>query len=96
MSTIHSVASFFVSRVDTEINTRLEAIGTPDALALKSKAGIANAQLAYEVYQHAFSSERALGLIASGATRQHFGETSRSGSRTLPSPSGRAPSVYRS
>ncbi len=70
LSTIHSVASFFVSRVDTEINTRLEAIGTPDALALKSKAGIANAQLAYEVYQHAFSSERALGLIASGATRQ--------------------------
>jgi transaldolase len=70
LSTIHSVASFFVSRVDTEINARLEAIGTPDALALKSKAGIANAQLAYEVYQHAFSSERALRLIASGATRQ--------------------------
>ncbi|TFD10629.1 transaldolase [Cryobacterium sp. TMT1-21] len=70
LSAIHSVASFFVSRVDTEINASLEAIGTPDALDLKSKAGIANAQLAYEVYEQAFSSERALGLIASGATPQ--------------------------
>ncbi|WP_104082642.1 transaldolase [Cryobacterium sp. Y11] len=70
LSTIHSVASFFVSRVDSEINTRLEAIGTPEALALKSKAGVANAQLAYQVYEQAFSSERALGLIKSGATKQ--------------------------
>jgi len=69
-STIHSVASFFVSRVDTEINTRLEVIGTPDALVLGSKAGVANAQLAYEVFQQAFGSERARGLIAAGATRQ--------------------------
>ncbi|TFC31148.1 transaldolase [Cryobacterium sp. TMT1-3] len=70
LSTIHSVASFFVSRVDSEINARLEAIGTPEALALKSKAGVANAQLAYQVYEQAFSSERALGLIRAGATKQ--------------------------
>ena len=70
LSTIHSVASFFVSRVDSEINTRLEAIGTPEALALKSKAGVANAQLAYQVYEQAFSSERALGLVKAGATKQ--------------------------
>ncbi|SDN24262.1 transaldolase [Cryobacterium flavum] len=70
LSTIHSVASFFVSRVDSEINARLEAIGTPEALALKSKAGVANAQLAYQVYEQAFCSERALGLIKAGATKQ--------------------------
>ncbi len=70
LSTIHSVASFFVSRVDSEINTRLEALGTPEALALKSKAGIANAQLAYQVYEQAFASERALGLIKAGANKQ--------------------------
>ncbi len=70
LSTIHSVASFFVSRVDTEINQRLEAIGTDAALALKSKAGVANAQLAYEVFQQAFSSERALGLLQAGANKQ--------------------------
>jgi len=70
LSTIHSVASFFVSRVDTEINNRLEAIGTDAALALKSKAGVANAQLAYEVFEQSFSSERALGLIKAGANKQ--------------------------
>lgn len=70
ISTIHSVASFFVSRVDTEINNRLDVIGTDAALALKSKAGVANAQLAYEVFQQAFSTERALGLIKAGANKQ--------------------------
>ncbi len=70
LATIHSVASFFVSRVDTEIDKRLEAIGTPEALALKSKAGIANARLAYQVFEQAFDSERAKGLIAAGANRQ--------------------------
>jgi transaldolase len=70
LATIHSVASFFVSRVDTEINQRLEAIGTDAALALKSKAGVANAQLAYQVYEQAFSTERALGLITAGANKQ--------------------------
>ena len=70
LKTIHSVASFFVSRVDSEINSRLEAIGTPEALALKSKAGVANAQLAYQVYEQAFSSERAIGLLKGGANKQ--------------------------
>jgi transaldolase len=70
ISTLHSVASFFVSRVDTEIDKRLDAIGTPEALALKSKAGVANAQLAYEVYQQAFSTERAKVLLAAGANKQ--------------------------
>jgi transaldolase len=70
LSTIHSVASFFVSRVDTEIDKRLDAIGTAEAVALKSKAGIANARLAYQVYEQAFDSERAKLLLASGANKQ--------------------------
>jgi transaldolase len=70
LSGIHSVASFFVSRVDTEIDKRLEAIGSPEALALKSKAGVANARLAYEVYEQEFSSERAAVLLAAGANKQ--------------------------
>jgi transaldolase len=70
ISTIHSVASFFVSRVDTEINNQLDAIGTDAAKALKSKAGVANAQLAYEVFEQAFSSERAKGLLAAGGNKQ--------------------------
>lgn len=70
LSKIHSVASFFVSRVDTEIDKRLEAIGTDEAKALKSKAGVANAQLAYEVYEQAFATERAAGLLAEGANKQ--------------------------
>jgi transaldolase len=70
LSTIHSVASFFVSRVDTEIDKRLVAVGTDEALALKSKAGIANAQLAYQVYEQAFATERAQNLIAAGANKQ--------------------------
>lgn len=51
---IQSVASFFVSRVDSEIDKRLEAIGTPEALGLRGKAGIANARLAYAAYQDVF------------------------------------------
>ncbi len=70
LTKIHSVASFFVSRVDTEIDKRLDAIGTDEAKALKSKAGVANAQLAYQVYQQAFETERAQGLIAAGANKQ--------------------------
>lgn len=70
IATIHSVASFFVSRVDSEINTRLEAIGTDEALALKSKAGVANAQLAYEAFEQLFSTERAKGLLSAGANKQ--------------------------
>ncbi|WP_173924086.1 transaldolase [Agromyces sp. Marseille-P2726] len=70
LSTIRSVASFFVSRVDTEIDKRLEAIGTEAALALKGKAGLANARLAYELYEAEFASERATALLAAGANRQ--------------------------
>ncbi len=67
LSSIRSVASFFVSRVDTEVDKRLDAIGTPEATALKGKAGIANARLAYQVFTQAFSSERAKGLMTAGA-----------------------------
>ncbi|WP_166864353.1 MULTISPECIES: transaldolase [unclassified Salinibacterium] len=70
LSTIHSVASFFVSRVDSEIDKRLEAIGSEEALALKSKAGIANAQLAYELFENEFATERAQALLAAGAHKQ--------------------------
>ncbi|HZQ89713.1 MAG TPA: transaldolase, partial [Gaiellaceae bacterium] len=52
---VYSVASFFVSRVDTEADKRLEAIGTKDALALRGKLAVANAKLAYEHYKEAFS-----------------------------------------
>jgi transaldolase len=54
LSKIHSVASFFVSRVDTEIDKRLEKIGTDEALALRGKAGVANARLAYAAYEEVF------------------------------------------
>jgi transaldolase len=70
LSTIHSVASFFVSRVDTEIDKRLDAIGSDEALSLKSKAGVANAQLAYEVFEQSFDSERAQVLLQAGANKQ--------------------------
>ncbi|TQL48032.1 transaldolase [Homoserinimonas aerilata] len=67
---IRSVASFFVSRVDTEIDKRLDAIGSDEAKALKSKAGVANARLAYQVFEQAFDTERAKGLLAAGANVQ--------------------------
>ncbi|GAA5053651.1 transaldolase [Nocardia callitridis] len=71
---IHSVASFFVSRVDTEIDKRLEDIGTPEALALRGKAGVANARLAYAEYQDVFDGGKHTStythLSASGANRQ--------------------------
>lgn len=70
LSKIHSVASFFVSRVDTEIDKRLTAVGTPEALALKSKAGLANARLAYEVFEQDFDNARWTALEASGANKQ--------------------------
>ncbi len=54
ISKIHSVASFFVSRVDTEIDKRLEKIGSDEALALRGKAGVANAHLAYAAYEEVF------------------------------------------
>jgi transaldolase len=65
---IESVASFFVSRVDTEIDKRLDAAGA-DA-SLKGKAGVANAQLAYQAYEEVFSSDRWKALEAKGAHKQ--------------------------
>ncbi len=70
ISTLQSVASFFVSRVDTEIDKRLAAIGTDEAAELKGKAGIANARLAYELYEKKFSEDRAKKLLDAGATVQ--------------------------
>ncbi|QTV81008.1 transaldolase [Microbacterium sp. NIBRBAC000506063] len=70
LSTIHSVASFFVSRVDTETDKRLEAIGSDAASALKSRAGLANARLAYELYEQTFAGDRAQALLAAGANPQ--------------------------
>ncbi|WP_460868192.1 transaldolase family protein, partial [Nocardioides pakistanensis] len=70
LSGIHSVASFFVSRVDSEIDARLSAVGTPEALALKGQAGVANARLAYEIFEQSFSSERARLLLELGANAQ--------------------------
>src|SRR5829696_1087004 len=69
-SRVASVASYFVSRVDTEADKRLEAIGTDEALALRGKLAIANAKLAYENYKRIFSGERWERLAAAGATRQ--------------------------
>jgi transaldolase len=67
---VHSVASFFVSRVDTEADRRLEEIGSKDALALRGKLAIANARLAYEHYQEVFSSPRWEYLAGKGAWPQ--------------------------
>lgn len=70
VSTIHSVASFFVSRVDTEVDKRLKALGTDAAAALLSHAGIANARLAYELFEQTFATDRAKALVAAGANPQ--------------------------
>src|SRR4051794_33104491 len=64
LSTIRSVASFFVSRIDTEVDKRLDAIGSDDAKALRSKAAVANARLAYEAYEEVFTSDRWAALEA--------------------------------
>ncbi len=68
LSKIHSVASFFVSRVDSEIDNRLNKTGASDDLL--GKAGVANARLAYEAYEKFFSGERWEALAAAGANRQ--------------------------
>jgi transaldolase len=71
LSQIHSVASFFVSRVDTEVDERLEVIGTDEALSLRGLAGVANARLAYAAYQQIFEGEpRYTALRAAGARVQ--------------------------
>ncbi|MGE0300537.1 transaldolase [Pseudonocardia sp.] len=70
LGSIASVASFFVSRVDTEIDKRLEAIGTDEALALRGKAGVANSRLAYAAFQEVFTGKRWAQLSAQGARVQ--------------------------
>lgn len=70
LSVIGSVASFFVSRVDAEIDKRLNAIGTEEALALRGQAAIANARLAFAAYEEVFASERWAALQAAGAQPQ--------------------------
>ncbi len=70
LSTIRSVASFFVSRVDTEVDNRLDKIGTDEAKALRSKAAVANARLAYQAFEELFSSDRWRTLEAAGAHKQ--------------------------
>jgi len=70
LSKMGSVASFFVSRVDTEYDKRLDKIGTPEAQALHGKAAIANAQLAYQHYEKVFGGERWQALADAGAKPQ--------------------------
>ncbi|MFF9622556.1 transaldolase [Streptomyces griseosporeus] len=70
LAAIHSVASFFVSRVDSEIDKRLTVLGTEEALALKGRAALANARLAYEAYEEVFSGGRWLALGGARANKQ--------------------------
>ncbi|MEN3585095.1 transaldolase [Streptomyces sp. ZYX-F-203] len=70
LSPIHSVASFFVSRVDTEIDRRIDALGTDEAKAVRGRAAVANARLAYQEYERVFSSDRWAALEKAGANRQ--------------------------
>jgi transaldolase len=70
LTTIESVASFFVSRVDSEVDSRLDKIGTPEAAAVRGQAAIANARLAYQRYERMLSSPRWLALASAGARPQ--------------------------
>ncbi|AZM74381.1 transaldolase [Streptomyces sp. ICN988] len=67
---IHSVASFFVSRVDSEIDKRLSLLGTDEALGLRGKAALANARLAYEAYENVFAGDRFTALAGARANPQ--------------------------
>jgi transaldolase len=70
LSQVHSVASFFVSRVDTEVDGRLEKIGSEEAMALRGKAAVANARLAFERYERVFADDRFTALAEHGALPQ--------------------------
>jgi len=70
LSQVSSVASFFISRVDTEVDRRLEAIGTPEALALRGQAAVAQGKLAYQLFRSSFSGPRWEALAARGARVQ--------------------------
>ena len=69
LTRVSSVASFFISRVDTEVDRRLDAIGTPEALALRGKAAIAQGKLAYKQFRATFSGARWDALAARGSSR---------------------------
>jgi transaldolase len=70
LASIASVASFFVSRMDTEVDKRLDKLGTPEAAALRGKAAIANARLAYQLYEERFAAPRWEALRRAGARPQ--------------------------
>ena len=70
ITTIHSVASFFVSRVDTAVDALLDSLGSPEATALRSQAAIANARLAYKEWQRVFGADRAEALAVDGMNVQ--------------------------
>jgi transaldolase len=70
LSHVASVASFFISRVDTEVDRRLEAIGTPEALAQRGKAAVAQGKLAYQLFSEKFRGPRWEALVARGAKVQ--------------------------
>ena len=70
LSGIDSVASFFVSRVDTEVDSRIDALGTSEATALRGEAAIANARLAYSAYEEVLGTDRWQALAAEGARVQ--------------------------
>jgi transaldolase len=70
LSRVASVASFFISRVDTEVDRRLDAIGSPEALALRGKAAVAQGKLAYRLFRETFSGPRWEALAAKGARVQ--------------------------
>ena len=70
LSRVASVASFFISRVDSEVDARLEAMGSPEALALRGKAAVTQAQLAYRQFVQTFSGPRWEALAARGAQLQ--------------------------
>jgi transaldolase len=70
LSKIRSVASFFVSRVDTEVDQRLDKLGTPEAEALRGKAAVANARLAYELFEQRVATDRWQALAGQGANIQ--------------------------
>jgi len=76
VSDLQSVASFFVSRVDSEIDKRLDKIGSPEANALKGKAAIANARLAYKLYEEKFASDRWKALSGANPQRPLWASTS--------------------
>jgi transaldolase len=70
LSQIRSVASFFVSRMDTEVDSRLDKLGTPEASALRGQAAIANARLAYELFEQRIGTPRWQALQGRGAQVQ--------------------------